>query len=64
MTRYERFTFLCNEDERQMIEVLAGRFQRSQSDTLRFLIRLAISEFDNQSKPSRRANAIDGVDDN
>ena len=38
MTRYERFTFLCDESERQAIADLAARLQRSQSDAVRFVV--------------------------
>ncbi len=38
MPRYERFTFLCNQNERQLIAVLAAHLQRSQSDTVRFVV--------------------------
>ena len=34
-----RFTFLCNEEERQLIAALAETLQRSQSDALRYLVR-------------------------
>jgi hypothetical protein len=39
MARYERFTFLCNRDERRLIAALANQLQRSQSDAVRFAIR-------------------------
>jgi hypothetical protein len=38
MTRYERFTFLCDLDERRAIADLAIRLQRSQSDAVRFVV--------------------------
>lgn len=38
MTRYIRFTFLCNKNERQAISDLAARLQRSQSDAVRFVV--------------------------
>ncbi len=41
MPRYERFTFLCSHKERQMLAALAKRLNRSQSDTIRLLIREA-----------------------
>ncbi len=46
MARYDRFTFLCNSDERRLLVALADRLQRSQSDTVRGLIREAALEFD------------------
>jgi hypothetical protein len=38
MPRYLRFTFLCNLEERQAIADLATYLQRSQSDSVRFVI--------------------------
>lgn len=35
----KRFTFLCNDEEREDIKNLAQFFNRSQSDTIRELIR-------------------------
>ena len=45
MSRYKRFTFLCNRNERLMIALLANQLQRSQSDAIRFIIRQAIKGF-------------------
>ncbi len=36
--RKERFTFLINESERELITILADHLQRSQSDAIRFVI--------------------------
>lgn len=38
MPRDERFTFLCNPDERRLIAELAKRMHRSQSDAVRFVV--------------------------
>lgn len=38
MPRDERFTFLCNNDERHLIAELAHKLQRSQSDAVRIVI--------------------------
>lgn len=38
MSRIERFTFLCNDQERLAIAKLATRLQRSQSDAVRFVV--------------------------
>lgn len=35
MARYKRFTFACNQEERQLIEKLAKYLGRSQSDAVR-----------------------------
>lgn len=43
-TRYHIFQFRVNNDERRLIEALAHRLQRSQSDMLRFLIHAACHE--------------------
>ncbi len=42
--RYDTFTFKVNRDERRMIEGLAARLERSQSDVLRLLVREAARE--------------------
>ena len=44
MARYQRFTFLCNQDERRFIENLARHLQRTQSDAIRMLIREAAQQ--------------------
>lgn len=52
MARYERFTFLVNKDERKMIEELASRLQRSQSDAVRVVLRSAHAEIKSQEEPT------------
>lgn len=42
--RVERFTFLCNRDERALVAVLAKQLQRSQSDAVRFVVVNAVRE--------------------
>ena len=42
--REDRFTFLCNSDERRLITALAKRLQRTQSDVVRWLVREAARE--------------------
>jgi hypothetical protein len=44
MARYERFTFLCDKDERRLIVTLAERLKRSQSDAVRFVVVTAVRE--------------------
>lgn len=44
MSRIVTFTFRVTADERRMLESLAKNLQRSQSDTVRFLIREAARE--------------------
>jgi 3-deoxy-D-manno-octulosonic-acid transferase len=46
MTRFERFTFLCDENERRAIATLAAHLQRSQSDAIRFVIIGAVQELE------------------
>ena len=46
MARYQRFTFLCDGDERRILTTLAHRLQRSQSDAVRWLIRNAAAELE------------------
>ncbi len=41
MPRYERFTFLATGEERRVLAALARHLQRSQSDSIRLLIREA-----------------------
>ena len=43
--RDQRFTFLCNRDERRLIERLASKLHRSKGDALRWLLRKAALEF-------------------
>lgn len=38
MARDERFTFLIDRDERQMISALAQRLRRTESDAVRFVV--------------------------
>ena len=38
MARYERFTFMCDPNERRAIAELAECLQRSQSDAVRFVV--------------------------
>jgi hypothetical protein len=38
MARIERFTFLIDKDERRLIRELTQHLQRSESDTIRFII--------------------------
>jgi hypothetical protein len=38
MARFERFTFLVDKQERQLITSLAKHLKRSQSDAVRYLI--------------------------
>ena len=53
MARYERFTFLCNEDERRLIKTLAKTLQRSQSDAIRFVVVNAAKELEKQELNKR-----------
>jgi hypothetical protein len=57
MARYDRFTFLCNKKERHILVALAARLQRSQSDTVRLLIREAARELKAQKQSARGAAA-------
>jgi hypothetical protein len=38
MPRYERFTFLVDRDERQLINRMAQRLQRKPADAVRFVV--------------------------
>jgi hypothetical protein len=46
MARYKRFTFLCNAEERRMLTALSNQLQRSESDSVRWLIREAARELE------------------
>ena len=48
MARYERFTFLCDKNERYLIAKLAKRLQRSQVDAVRFVVVNAVRELEAQ----------------
>ena len=51
MAKTQRFSFLCNDEERRILTALAQRLQRSQSDSVRWLIREAAHEL--KVKPQR-----------
>ena len=42
--RTQRFTFLVNAPERQLIAAIAARLDRSQADSIRFILRSAAVE--------------------
>ena len=42
MARYNRFTFLCDDKERQLIAMLAKRLERSQGDAIRYIVRVEL----------------------
>ena len=44
MDRIRRFTFRCNDLEREELLTLAGRLERTPSDTLRLLVRSALDQ--------------------
>jgi hypothetical protein len=46
MAKTDRFTFLCDRDDRRMLAAIAESLQRSQSDSVRWLIRNAASRLD------------------
>ena len=50
MPRFQRFTFLYDKDDRQLISLLAERLQRSQSDAIRFVIRQNIHQTQNTNQ--------------
>jgi hypothetical protein len=55
MMRLERFTFLCNENERRAIATLATHLQRSQSDAIRYVVIEAVQELDRLGYPKVNA---------
>jgi hypothetical protein len=48
MARFERFTFLVNKKERELITTLAERLNRSQSDAVRLVVTEAAKSLQNQ----------------
>ncbi len=46
-----RFTFLCNREERQLLRAIAKRLSRTESDTVRWLLREAARELNALSPP-------------
>ena len=48
MIRTTLFTFRVNKVERQQIERIANRLQRTRADTLRMLVRAGLSVLDQQ----------------
>lgn len=55
MSRYKRFTFLCDVSERHAIVELALRLQRSQSDAVRFVVMQAVQEL-RAGEPTRESH--------
>ena len=51
MARYERFSFLCDSNERRAIADLAARLKRSQSDAVRFVVMAAVRKLVSQAPP-------------
>lgn len=50
MPRYDRFSFTCDEKERQAIKALAERLQRTQSDAVRLVVREAVQQLTAEPK--------------
>ena len=57
MSRYKRFTFLCNLNERLMIALLADELHRSQSDAVRLVIREAVKKLAIEPEKSQRKDS-------
>ena len=56
MARHERFTFLCNQNERALIATLAELLGRSQSDAVRFVVLEAAQQLKAQAPmPANKA---------
>lgn len=60
MARQERFTFLCTHEERRKLALLAHRLKRTQSDTIRLLIREAESQSDTSHSDCEVAKNVGG----
>lgn len=52
MARDERFTFLIDHDERQMIAALAYRLRRTESDAVRFVVLEAVRALEAADTPT------------
>ena len=50
MCRVDQFAFRVNEEEKNLIALLAKRLQRSRSDAVRFVVVNAIRELENQEQ--------------
>ena len=61
MARFERFTFLCDRDERALIAMLAERLRRSQSDAVRFVVVEAAKELKAETTEHDKAAHAAGV---
>ena len=48
--RSDRFTFVCDRDERRMLADVSTKLARTQSDAVRFLIRKAAGELNESPK--------------
>lgn len=60
MARYERFTFLCDPNERQAIAALAERLSRSQSDAVRFVVVEAAKQLTQAAEEPKENEASKG----
>jgi hypothetical protein len=58
--RKNRFTFICDKGERQLISALAQHLHRSQSDTIRILLFRAAREFELDVSKFTKENMLDG----
>ena len=50
MPRLFRFTYMCNQDERRMLDIIAGQLHRSRSDAIRLLVRMAVQDLNTKAK--------------
>jgi hypothetical protein len=55
MAKIERFTFLVNKEERQLITTLAEQLQRSQSDAIRFVVTEAAKTLQEQKSNEQKS---------
>jgi hypothetical protein len=61
--RDQKFTFLCDENERDLLSALADHMRRSQGDTIRFLLHNAAQEIGlNTEKPIQTFQQLEGED--
>lgn len=62
MNRWKTFTFRVNPEERNLISNLARRFQRTQSDAIRWLIREVTQELINHESAGNGSKVHDSED--
>jgi len=58
MAMNTRFSFICSDEERRMIEHLAESLRRNQSDAMRWLLRTAVKQLATEAAPDSKPVAV------